>query len=35
MDLDEIEKIAEEGIKDENLKHTIVFGIGMHHAGLV
>lgn len=21
-------------IKDENLKHTIQFGVGMHHAGL-
>lgn len=22
------------GIKDQNLKHTLEFGIGMHHAGL-
>lgn len=28
-----IEAIAE-GIRDESLKHTITFGVGLHHAGL-
>ena len=26
--------ITQELIKDENLRHTLSFGIGMHHAGL-
>lgn len=33
MDPEEIHQISE-FIKDENLKHTIQFGVGMHHAGL-
>lgn len=33
MDPEEIHHISEL-IKDENLKHTIQFGVGMHHAGL-
>ena len=33
MDSEEIAQISE-FIKDENLKHTIQFGVGMHHAGL-
>ena len=33
MDHEEIAQISE-FIKDENLKHTIQFGVGMHHAGL-
>ena len=33
MDAEEISVISEY-IKDENLKHTIQFGVGMHHAGL-
>lgn len=30
---DEIRDIIEQ-IKDEHLKHTIQYGVGMHHAGL-
>jgi activating signal cointegrator complex subunit 3 len=30
---DYIEALAE-GIQDESLRHTITFGIGLHHAGL-
>jgi activating signal cointegrator complex subunit 3 len=33
MDAEEI-SILSEFIKDESLKHTIQFGVGMHHAGL-
>lgn len=33
MDPEEIHQISE-FIKDENLRHTIQFGVGMHHAGL-
>jgi activating signal cointegrator complex subunit 3 len=33
MDPEEIAQISE-FIKDENLRHTIQFGVGMHHAGL-
>ncbi len=33
MDAEEISVISEY-IKDENLRHTIQFGVGMHHAGL-
>jgi activating signal cointegrator complex subunit 3 len=33
MDPEEMHHIAEL-IKDENLKHTLQFGVGMHHAGL-
>ena len=33
MDPEEIHQISEY-IKDENLKHTIQFGVGMYHAGL-
>lgn len=33
MDAEEISVISEY-IRDENLKHTIQFGVGMHHAGL-
>ena len=33
MDPEEIHHISEM-IRDENLKHTIQFGVGMHHAGL-
>ncbi len=33
MDSEEI-SILSEYIKDENLRHTIQFGVGMHHAGL-
>lgn len=33
MDQEEISMLSEY-IKDENLKHTIQFGVGMHHAGL-
>lgn len=33
MDGEEIAQIGE-FIKDENLRHTIQFGVGMHHAGL-
>ena len=33
MDTEEISLLAE-FIKDDNLKHTIQFGVGMHHAGL-
>ena len=33
MDAEEI-SVLSEYIKDENLKHTIQFGVGMHHAGL-
>jgi activating signal cointegrator complex subunit 3 len=33
MDPEEIHHISEL-IRDENLKHTIQFGVGMHHAGL-
>ena len=33
MDSEEMSCIAEL-IKDENLRHTIQFGVGMHHAGL-
>jgi replicative superfamily II helicase len=33
MNTEEISMLSEY-IKDENLKHTIQFGVGMHHAGL-
>ena len=33
MDAQEI-SVLSEYIKDENLRHTIQFGVGMHHAGL-
>ena len=33
MDAEEIHVLSEY-IKDENLRHTIQFGVGMHHAGL-
>ena len=33
MDTEDISTLSE-FIKDENLKHTIQFGVGMHHAGL-
>jgi len=33
MDPEEIAQLSE-FIKDENLRHTIQFGVGMHHAGL-
>jgi activating signal cointegrator complex subunit 3 len=33
MDAEEISMLSEY-IKDENLRHTIQFGVGMHHAGL-
>ena len=33
VDPEEIHKIIE-NVKDENLRHTLSFGIGMHHAGL-
>jgi replicative superfamily II helicase len=33
MDHEEIAQLSE-FIKDENLRHTIQFGVGMHHAGL-
>lgn len=33
MDSEDIHHISEL-IKDENLRHTIQFGVGMHHAGL-
>ena len=33
MDAEEI-SVLSEYIKDENLRHTIQFGVGMHHAGL-
>jgi len=33
MDSEEISLLSEY-IKDENLRHTIQFGVGMHHAGL-
>ena len=33
MDEQEI-SVLSEFIKDENLRHTIQFGVGMHHAGL-
>jgi replicative superfamily II helicase len=33
IDSEEISLISE-FIKDENLRHTIQFGVGMHHAGL-
>jgi len=33
MNQEEIHAISE-FIKDENLRHTIQFGVGMHHAGL-
>ena len=33
MDTEEISLLSEY-IKDDNLKHTIQFGVGMHHAGL-
>ena len=33
MDTEEISMLSEY-IKDDNLKHTIQFGVGMHHAGL-
>ncbi len=32
--LEEIKNIVD-CVKDENLKHTLSFGIGMHHAGLI
>eukprot|EP00095_Tigriopus_kingsejongensis_P005309 maker-scaffold337_size202799-snap-gene-1.20 protein:Tk05309 transcript:maker-scaffold337_size202799-snap-gene-1.20-mRNA-1 annotation:"activating signal cointegrator 1 complex subunit 3" len=31
---EEMESIAH-NVKDQNLKHTLMFGIGLHHAGLV
>ena len=34
MDDGEMERITH-GIKDQNLKLTLAFGIGMHHAGLM
>ena len=33
MDAEEIAAYSE-FIKDENLRHTIQYGVGMHHAGL-
>jgi activating signal cointegrator complex subunit 3 len=33
MDAEKIHQISDL-IKDENLRHTIQFGVGMHHAGL-
>jgi len=34
MDEGEMDKIIQ-SIKDQNLRLTLAFGIGMHHAGLV
>ena len=34
INIEEMRNIIET-VKDENLKHTLLFGIGMHHAGLV
>ncbi len=34
MDDGEMERITQ-GIKDQNLRLTLAFGIGMHHAGLM